>query len=275
MQINIPRLQNDAQKVMAEKLSVIVNEIGMKLIKVYQVSRELKGFGGIADISYFKRSERSLGQDSTGNFQTTAQNDVTWRTSASGNFTYAFIGGSVRFDEDPFPESLVAGTTGKVVYMVLDDLATPKGSKSGELKGYNLEFLASQYDQKLFKIADPDIEAQVISRRKRIEVALKPELKEREKIKEFMAERSSVIEAQMRGETIVKQSSGDATLVQKLLEKVEQLTIDLANAKAGIVEQVEEENVAPAPAPEPEKGPLTGLSMPPPLNIPDFSRKRE
>jgi hypothetical protein len=69
-------------------------------------------------------------------------------------------GGTMVFVEDPYPNVRKPVGTGKVTYLLDDELPPdkedfPNGYLSGAEKGYNLEFLASHYGEAMWTIIDP------------------------------------------------------------------------------------------------------------------------
>ncbi|MBU2249222.1 MAG: hypothetical protein KKD77_20915 [Gammaproteobacteria bacterium] len=234
MVINIPRIDTPIQQVLSNKLNVMVNELGLKVFKVAQLSRQLKGFGGVIDVTYFRKSPKTLeGSGTSEGINTAMMNDTVLRASKNNNYMYAFIGANLNFEDDPFPQGLNPGS-GKVVYLIDDDLKTPKECKSGRLIGYNREFLASQFGSGFFKIMDEEVEKEVKERYEAILKALEKERPVRKRIEKEMRDRSDQVTAQMRGQQYLKQviDKGDEAVVEKLLEQVSEMSKQLAELKA-------------------------------------------
>jgi hypothetical protein len=78
--------------------------------------------------------------------------------------------GTLLFVDDPFPNSDSVGT-GRVAYLVNDKKKNFEGYLSGEPYGRNLEFLAANYGDKLFKVIDPKWEEVVKKRHEAIKKA--------------------------------------------------------------------------------------------------------
>ena len=66
-----------------------------------------------------------------------------------------FKGTNIVFIDCPEARKSLPGTTGKVAFLIADDIDVPVGAMSGEKTGWNLEFLASHYGENLFKVVDP------------------------------------------------------------------------------------------------------------------------
>lgn len=79
-----------------------------------------------------------------------------------------FKGANIIFIDCPEARKSLPGTTGKVAFLIADDAEVPAGSMSGEKKGWNLEFLASQFDGGLFKVVDSKWESIVKERYEKI-----------------------------------------------------------------------------------------------------------
>jgi len=79
-----------------------------------------------------------------------------------------FKGPNIIFIDCPEARKSLPGTTGQAAFLIADDAEVPAGSMSGEKKGWNLEFLASQYDSGLFKVVDPKWESIVKERYEKI-----------------------------------------------------------------------------------------------------------
>lgn len=82
-------------------------------------------------------------------------------------------GDTIQFVENPFPGRKPVGT-GKIAFILNDNLPAdpeefPDGYLSGAEKGYNLEVLATHYNEQLWKIIDPEIEKEVIKRSEAIQ----------------------------------------------------------------------------------------------------------
>ncbi len=80
--------------------------------------------------------------------------------------------GTLVFVDNPYPNRKPIGT-GRVQYLINDNEDNFDTALSGEPKGKNLEFLASHYGEKLFKIIDPAWEKVVKKRHEAIVEALK------------------------------------------------------------------------------------------------------
>jgi hypothetical protein len=79
-------------------------------------------------------------------------------------YPHTVDGGTIQFADSPFPRQMSFGGTGKVAYILDDEMETPEGSLSGATKGWNREFLASHYNDGFWRICDEEVDREVRAR---------------------------------------------------------------------------------------------------------------
>lgn len=121
----------------AQDVRLINNFTDYELIEIEQTNRFYKRMQGV-QICHYK---------------------ILWDESEPGNPTVReikprIIGGELVFADNPFNRKPIEGGTGRVAFLVNDNEDTPEGALSGEVKGWNQEFLAAHYADGWFKIVD-------------------------------------------------------------------------------------------------------------------------
>lgn len=138
---------------MAQDVRLINNFTELELIEIEQTNRRYNRMQGI-QVCYYRTI---MNEDEPGN---PTVSEVKPRIT----------GGELVFADNPFPRKPLKGGTGRVAYLVNDNMDTPDGALSGEVKGWNLEFLAAHYADGWFKVVDPKWDRKV---KKRHEAILK------------------------------------------------------------------------------------------------------
>jgi hypothetical protein len=146
---------SEAQKKTMRDLNVIVNQLGFRVIEIEQLNPRVREVTGVQVCRYKELPQIEIDQ---------MQQRMGTSPTAQELYPYDVDGGTIVFAESPFPRQMSPGSTGRVAFVLDDDMDTPEYAYSGEKKGWNREFLASHYNDGFWKIVDPDIDREVRAR---------------------------------------------------------------------------------------------------------------
>lgn len=127
------------EDLVAEERRLIYSKSKYEMIEIEQVNPKFAGIKGAVKLDYNKVIDVD---DPTHVKSITIKNPP-------------FKGANILFVDCLEARKTLPGTTGKVAFLIADDMDVPVGSMSGEKTGWNLEFLASHYGENLFKIVEP------------------------------------------------------------------------------------------------------------------------
>ena len=170
----LPSINTEEQKKLVEKLSVVINTLGYKYIKVAQLKSDFQSVSGIVDVDYKENRD--------------------WEENNGERYKHSLIGNkTLDFVQDPYPMEGPGKGTGKVAYMIDDNMPVPVGSKSKATKGWNREFLASQYGSGVLMILDEEEDKEIKQRHDEIMANIENDKPNRDAILKRLKEREAII----------------------------------------------------------------------------------
>lgn len=150
---------SEAQKKTMRDLNVIVQQLGFRVIEIEQLNPRVREVAGVQVCRYKELPQIEIDQ---------MQQRMGAAPTAQELYPYDIDGGTIAFAESPFPRQMSPGSTGRVAFVLDDDMDTPEYAYSGEKKGWNREFLASHYNDGFWRIVDPEIDKEIRERADKI-----------------------------------------------------------------------------------------------------------
>ncbi len=150
------------QEQMARDLAVIVNILKFNVIEVEQLDPRARELQGIIVCKYneIKEADEALLVERMPHLQNQSR------------YRFRLIGGSLTFVMNPYVSRMAVGT-GRVCFLVDDNLPVPPMSLSGATHGWNREFLATHYEAGFWQIIDSEMQQDIYNRHLRIQAAIK------------------------------------------------------------------------------------------------------
>jgi hypothetical protein len=175
-------VQTTDQATLAKDLAVITNILGLKVIEIEQRDpriRQLEGFM-VCKYKEIPQSDEELMAAATSTGHTEQQ-----------RYPHEIVGGTVKFLQNPSVRRAIG--TGRVAFLIDDDMPVPPGAMSGAKTGWNREALASNMNDPVacnfWYIVDDDIRREIGARA----AAMKTNAERAKKEKEEAAKHASAM----------------------------------------------------------------------------------